>query len=85
MVGPKGQVVIPQEIRQAKGIRPGMTVIIDLEGDKIVMESKKSDLLKWVEEKVTKDGKVLGKIDWDKSYEEEFEDKWGMKRAVPRR
>jgi len=84
-LGPKGQIVIPEEIRKAKGLKPGMTVVVDVEDSKIVVEPKKMGIVEWLEEQVKKDGKVLGKIDWDKSYEEEFEAKWGAKGAISRR
>jgi AbrB family transcriptional regulator (stage V sporulation protein T) len=32
-VGPKGQVVIPQELRERLGIRPGQEVIVEASGD----------------------------------------------------
>lgn len=36
-VGAKGQVVIPQEIRQATGIEPGDRVMIEVDGKEIVV------------------------------------------------
>jgi len=84
-LGPKGQVVIPEELRRQKNIGPGSMVVFDIENDKIVIEPKKGDVISWLEQEVKKHGKKLGKIDWDKVYEEQFEAKWGAKRAISRR
>ncbi len=34
-IGPKGQVVIPKEIRDKLGLREGVEVIVELRGDEI--------------------------------------------------
>lgn len=75
-VGPKGQIVIPQEIRKATGITPRTHVLVMIEDHKIVIESEKMRFSEWLEEQVKKDGKTLGKIDFDKEYEEEIEERW---------
>lgn len=44
----KGQIVIPKEIREKFGIRPGDAVIFDIQGNKIIIEKieeKMSDIL----------------------------------------
>ena len=39
-IGPKGQVVIPEAMRRALGLKPGMRVIFELEGDKIILRAE---------------------------------------------
>lgn len=36
-VSVKGQVVIPKNVREALGLRPGTRLVVDTEGDKIVL------------------------------------------------
>ncbi len=40
-VGPKGQVVIPKQIRDALGLKPGAEVIIKLRGEEVVISKPK--------------------------------------------
>ncbi len=45
----KGQIVIPKEIREKFGIKPGDAVIFKIQGDKVILEKiqeKISDILK---------------------------------------
>ncbi len=45
----KGQIVIPKEIRERFGIKPGDAVIFKIKGDKVILEKiqeKISDILK---------------------------------------
>jgi len=45
----KGQIVIPKEIRERFGIKPGDAVIFKIQGDKVILEKiqeKISDILK---------------------------------------
>lgn len=39
LVGAKGQVVIPKEIRDALGIKPGQEVVFERRGDGVVLRS----------------------------------------------
>ena len=36
----KGQIVIPKEIREKFGIKPGDAVIFKIQGDKVILEKK---------------------------------------------
>lgn len=38
-VGPEGRVLIPAGMRRASGIEPGSTVVVRLEGDRVVLTS----------------------------------------------
>lgn len=40
-VGPKGQVVIPKQIRDALGLKPGAEVILEIRGDEVVISKPK--------------------------------------------
>jgi AbrB family looped-hinge helix DNA binding protein len=42
-VGPKGQVVIPKQLRDATGLKPGAEVILELRGNEIVISKPKID------------------------------------------
>ena len=37
-LGPKGQAVIPKEIRELMGIRPGSEVVFEVRGDEVVVK-----------------------------------------------
>jgi len=44
----KGQIVIPKEIREKFGIKPGDAVVFKIQGDKVILEriqEKMSDIL----------------------------------------
>lgn len=40
-IGPKGQIVIPQHIREALGLKPGTDVTIELRGEEVVISKPK--------------------------------------------
>jgi len=40
-VGPKGQVVIPKQLRDVMGLKPGVEVILEIRGDEIVISKPK--------------------------------------------
>lgn len=41
-VGEKGQVVIPKDVRERLGLRPGSEVVFDIKGEVVVMKPKKT-------------------------------------------
>lgn len=41
-VGPKGQVVIPVELREELGIKPGDSVVVEREGDALKITTRKA-------------------------------------------
>jgi len=45
-IGPKGQVVIPIEFRDALGIQPGDSVVFEKEGDTLQIRTRKSVVAK---------------------------------------
>lgn len=74
-VGPKGQVVIPKEIREEKKIRPGDEVFIELSDGGISIEKKIDRNPVKVFEEIAKSVKYNKKID-PHIYEEELEERW---------
>ena len=42
-IGPKGQVVIPKNIRETLGLNPGVEVTIELRGNEVVVSKPKID------------------------------------------
>jgi AbrB family looped-hinge helix DNA binding protein len=40
-VGQKGQVVIPKQLRDALGLKPGVEVILEIRGDEIIISKPK--------------------------------------------
>jgi AbrB family looped-hinge helix DNA binding protein len=85
-VGPKGQVVIPKEIREIMGIKPYSKIFISLEDDKVVIRPKKGSLKQFLSIIPPEKRKRIKIKDFDKWYEEELEEKWRMiERAISRR
>ncbi|MBI4015171.1 MAG: AbrB/MazE/SpoVT family DNA-binding domain-containing protein [Candidatus Aenigmarchaeota archaeon] len=70
-VGPKGQIVIPEEIRKITGIMPKSHVFVSLEDGKIFITPEKVKLYETLEQQVKRDGIFLEKLDLDKLHEEE--------------
>ena len=73
-VGPKGQVVIPKEIRDEKNIVPGDELVAELSDKGILIEKPTRDIIADFE-RIAKSGKSIDKID-PHAYEEELEDRW---------
>jgi AbrB family looped-hinge helix DNA binding protein len=73
-VGPRGQLVIPQPLRDALGIAPNSYLLLSLEDDRIVVEKK--DPVETLEEfisTVPEKRAMPEKIDWDREYYEQLE------------
>jgi len=75
-VGPKGQVVIPKEIRRITGIRPEAEVFVSEEGGRVLIKRRAEKISEKLNKLVEKDGKFLTKIDTDKYYEEQIKEKF---------
>lgn len=80
-VGPKGQIVIPKEIRDEKKIFPGDEVFVELNSKGILIEKPQIDVVADFE-RIAKSIKYNKKID-PHAYEEELEERWkkSMKRT----
>ena len=62
-IGPKGQVVIPKEIRSSLGLEPGSEVEFDLERGRIVITPRvEKNILEMFEEDAKRSGKKSGEI-----------------------
>lgn len=40
----KGQIIIPKRIREALGLRPGARIIVELEGNKVILRPVRGDI-----------------------------------------
>lgn len=70
-VGPKGQIVIPKLIRDRMGINPADVVLLDMEGEKAVVEVIRWDPVKKLSEISHKVGTKSSELVWgNKLYEE---------------
>jgi len=72
-VGPKGQVVIPQEFRHALNIYPGSKVLFKLTDNKLEIETPSGDAVAVFR----KTAKGMGKLKFHphEAYEEEMEER----------
>jgi AbrB family looped-hinge helix DNA binding protein len=70
-VGPKGQIVIPKAIREKLGINPSDIVLLDIEGERAVVETIPWNPLEKLLEISRKFGARSSELVWgDKLYEE---------------
>lgn len=72
-VGPKGQVVIPKDIRRITGIKPKSKVYIGIQDTKVIIKPKKISVKEFVNIVPPEMKKPIKKIDFDKRYEEQLE------------
>jgi len=71
-VGPKGQVVIPKDIRDLLHIIPGSEIIIEFNGNEIIMYAAKNDE-NFLEHFTKTPKKLKEKIDYKKLLDEQYE------------
>lgn len=71
-IGPRGQVVIPQSLRDALNTSPNLQLFFSLDGNRIIIEKRDPEqILEEVLAAVT-DGKgVPRSMDWDREYYEQ--------------
>ena len=76
-VGPKGQVVIPKDIREAEQIYPGTEVFFETTEKGILIEKSVSgeDIIEGFRN-LARRINFKGKIDSDKDYEHILEERW---------
>jgi AbrB family looped-hinge helix DNA binding protein len=71
-IGPKGQVVIPKEIRDQVGLTEGAEVTVELRGEEVVLRRPSPPTKSYLEYFTsTYAQKVKGKVDIEKIIEEE--------------
>lgn len=68
-VGPKGQVVIPKDIRDLLNIKPGSEILIELNGNEIVIRAA-HDEENFLEKFIKTPKKLKEKIDYKKILDE---------------
>ena len=73
-LGPKGQVVIPKIFRKAYNLAPGEEVVFVETESGILIEKQSVDIVQIAEEASRKAG-IKGKVDWDKQYYEQIEER----------
>lgn len=78
-VGPKGQIVVPKDAREYLGLKPGTQVIFEVKNRELTIKPE-LDPEKFVEEFCSVPGKKLKKeIDLKKIYEQQLEEKYGVR------
>lgn len=82
-VGPKGQVVIPRDIRRSTGIEPHALVHVREEGGKVIIQRSRVRLGDKLEQLVAREGGRTGVFDADQAYDEARAERWKVKRDLP--
>lgn len=73
-VGPKGQIVIPKEIRDKLGMKEFSEVLVDLKGEQVVISKAGPQSISYTEFFVSTYGRKLKqKVDLGKIMDEEYE------------
>jgi AbrB family looped-hinge helix DNA binding protein len=69
-VGPKGQIVIPKHIRESLAIKPGDEVLLDIEGERAIIEPLRRNPLEVLLEISKQVGGKSSELVWgDRLYE----------------
>jgi len=63
-VGPKGQVVIPKPIRERLGIKPSDTVLLEVEGDRMILSPAPRNPIQTFVKIATKFGGKASELKW---------------------
>ncbi len=71
-IGPKGQVVIPKDIRELLNINPGSELLIELNGNEIIMRVARNDE-NFLEAFTKTPKKLKNKIDYKKLLDEQYD------------
>jgi AbrB family looped-hinge helix DNA binding protein len=77
-IGPKGQVLIPNSIRESLGLRPGVEVNIDVRGDEVVITRPKVEGSYTEYYLTTRSKKLVEPIDVKKLILEEALERYGV-------
>jgi len=81
VIGPKGQVVIPKEIRDKIELREGVEVVVELRGDEVVIRRATPPTKSYVDYFIrTYSEKLRHEIDIKKLLEEEMVERTGLHR-----
>lgn len=72
-VGPKGQVVIPSDIREMLGIRPGEQVVVEVDDGNVVIKRKEESIASHLSQLVPEEKKKnIDEIGLDEYYESQI-------------
>ncbi len=71
-VGPKGQVVIPKDVRELLNIKPGSEVLIEIRDDEIVIRSNLNGQ-EFLKKFIETPKKLSKKIDFKQIYDKQYE------------
>jgi AbrB family looped-hinge helix DNA binding protein len=78
-VGLKGQVVIPKQIRDALGLKPGVEVAIELRGDEVVVSKPKVEGCYTEYYASTRASKLKTSVDVKRIIDEEASQRHGLR------
>lgn len=80
-IGSKGQAVIPVSMRKAKGILPHMEVVFEMDSEKNIRVEKVEPTEDPVAvfRSIAKGINLKGKLDMNKLYDEQMEERWSKK------
>jgi len=71
-VGPKGQIVIPKDVRKLLNIKPGSEILIEIRENEIVIRSALKDR-DFFEKFIKTPKKLAKKIDLKQIYDKQYE------------
>jgi len=71
-VGPKGQVVIPKDVRELLNIKPGSEVLIEVRNDEIIIRSNLNGQ-EFLKKFIATPKKLTKKIDFKHLYDKQYE------------
>jgi AbrB family looped-hinge helix DNA binding protein len=74
----KGQIVIPKDIREYLGLKPGSEIVFEIRGKEVVIKSGK-DPKEFVEEFCNVPRKIKKKIDIKKLLEKQIEEEYDIR------
>ncbi|MCS4540742.1 MAG: AbrB/MazE/SpoVT family DNA-binding domain-containing protein [Euryarchaeota archaeon] len=75
VIGEKGQIVVPKDIREHLGIKPGTKIIFEVKEKEVILRPFK-DPKQFVEEFCTVPKKLTKKIDIEKIREKQIEEEY---------
>jgi len=78
VVGEKGQVVIPKDIREYMGLKPNSEIVFEIRDGEVIIKSK-NDPKKFVDDFCSVPGKLKKKIDLERLIEKQVEQEYHVR------